>query len=272
MPGFIYPLRELVRKGYQIDLIIGPDRKTQFRASPSPTLEWLSSINIVGRVNFLRQFLDKFLVFQYCFLGFKVLFIQRYDFICSYLTVKAGKVTRTVTGNSLKKGIVDTTDQPRNGQARTDVRPYSEVHTTKLRVAKEGGLVLPQNYHRMKEHTFRKHRGSIRVRPSRRAKKVLKSLKGLIGRVMWDVEWKMFDHADHNKRILILSELVLGQTRLTSTPFSTAITRAMGFPKNEAGASLAAPGSPAAGDPPSPIGGSWGPPNCEGVLQDRLSS
>jgi glycosyltransferase involved in cell wall biosynthesis len=82
MPGFIYPLRELVREGHQIDLIICPDRETQFKTSPSPTLEWLGSINVIDRVNFLPTILGQISGFSRLFFKvLKLLFKQKYDFI-----------------------------------------------------------------------------------------------------------------------------------------------------------------------------------------------
>ncbi|BDU75472.1 IS5 family transposase [Mesoterricola sediminis] len=132
------------------------------------------------------------------------------------ITIEAGKATRTITETSFDKVIVDTTVQPKNVQHPTDARLYRKVHAAMLRVAKDEGLVLRQSYRRMMDRAFRKHGGHSKARQFKRAKKVLKSLKTMAGRVMRDVERKMSDVAfDRNKRTMILAELILGQTRLT---------------------------------------------------------
>lgn len=132
------------------------------------------------------------------------------------ITIEAGKATRTITETSFEKVIVDTTVQPKNVQHPTDARLYRKVHSAMLRIAKEEGLTLRQSYRQMMERAFRKHGGHSKARQFKRAKKVLKSLKTMAGRVMRDVERKMSDPAyDRNRRTMILAELILAQTRLT---------------------------------------------------------
>lgn len=131
-------------------------------------------------------------------------------------TITAGKVTGTITDQSFEKVIVDTTVQPKAVQHPTDARLYRKVHAAMLRIAGAEGIKLRQSYRKLMEWGFRKHGGHAKARQFKRARKVLRSLKTMAGRVMRDVERKITDegYARH-RRALILSELVLTQTRKT---------------------------------------------------------
>jgi IS5 family transposase len=132
------------------------------------------------------------------------------------ITIEAGKATKTITERSLEKVIVDTTVQPKAVQHPTDARLYRKVHSALLRIAEKEGLDLRQSYRLMVERAFRKHGGHSKARQFGRAKKVLKSLKTMTGRVKRDVERKMSDAAfEAHRRTLILAELILAQKRMT---------------------------------------------------------
>jgi IS5 family transposase len=132
------------------------------------------------------------------------------------LTIEAGKQSKTVTERSFEKVIVDTTVQPKAIQHPTDARLYRKVHAAMLRVAEKEGLDLRQSYRKLMEWGFRKHGGHMKTKQYGRAKKVLRSLKTMAGRIMRDVERKMDDAAfERNKGAMILSELILAQKRKT---------------------------------------------------------
>jgi IS5 family transposase len=132
------------------------------------------------------------------------------------ITIEAGKATKTITESSLEKVIVDTTVQPKNVQHPTDARLYRKVHAALLCIAKKEGLDLCQSYRRLMDRAYRKHGGHSKARQFKRARKVLKSLKTMTGRVKRDVERKMSDAAfESHKRTLILAEIILTQTRGT---------------------------------------------------------
>jgi IS5 family transposase len=85
-----------------------------------------------------------------------------------------------------------------------------------LRIAQAEGFSLRQSYRRMMERAFHKHGGHSKARQFKRAKKVLKGLKTMAGRVMRDVERKLSDAAYQTyRRTLILAGLILSQTRFT---------------------------------------------------------
>ncbi len=132
------------------------------------------------------------------------------------LTIEAGKATKTITEVSFDKIIVDTTVQPKAVQHPTDARLYRKVHAAMLRIAEKEGLDLRQSYRKLMELAFRKHGGHAKAKQFKRARKVLKSLKIMAGRVIRDVERKLSDAAfESHKGTMILAELILAQKRTT---------------------------------------------------------
>lgn len=132
------------------------------------------------------------------------------------VTIQVGKVTGTITEQSFEKIIVDTTVQPKAVQHPTDARLYRKVHAAMLRIAGAEGIRLRQSYRKLMEWGIRKHGGYAKAKQFKRAKKVLRSLKTMAGRVVRDVERKISDEGwKTHKGALILSELILTQQRKT---------------------------------------------------------
>jgi len=132
------------------------------------------------------------------------------------ITIEAGKATKTITERSFEKVIVDTTVQPKAIQHPTDARLYRKVHAAMLRIAEKEGLDLRQSYRLMMERAFRKHGGHMKAKQFKRARKVLRSLKTMAGRVLRDVERKLDDTGfERHKGAMLLSELALSQKRKT---------------------------------------------------------
>jgi len=131
-------------------------------------------------------------------------------------TVTAGKTTRTITEFSLDRIIVDTTVQPKAVEHPTDARQYRKVHLAMLKIAEQEGITLRQSYRKLMGRAFQKHGGHAKAKQFNRARKVLRSLKTMAGRVMRDVERKMSDAAfQAHKATMIKSELILTQKRTT---------------------------------------------------------
>ncbi len=129
-------------------------------------------------------------------------------------TIEAGKVTRTITERSLDKVIVDTTVQPKAIQHPTDARLYRKVHRAMLRIAEMEGIRLRQSYRKLAEWAFRKHGGHAKAKQFKRAKRVLKSLKTMAGRVFRDVDRKLGDEGwERHRGTMFLSHFILRQTR-----------------------------------------------------------
>jgi IS5 family transposase len=132
------------------------------------------------------------------------------------ITIEAGKATKTITERSFEKVIVDTTVQPKAIQHPTDARLYRKVHAAMLRIAEKEGLDLRQSYRLMMERAFRKHGGHMKAKQFKRARKVLRNLKTMAGRIMRDVERKLDEEAfTRHKGAMLLSELMLSQKRKT---------------------------------------------------------
>ena len=108
---------------------------------------------------------------------------------------------------------MDTTAQPKAVEHPTDARLCRKVHAALLRIARADGIVLRQSYRKPMERAFRKHGGHSKAKQYGRAKRVLRSLKTMAGRVMRDVERKMSDAAfEVHKGTLILAQQILTQT------------------------------------------------------------
>jgi len=131
-------------------------------------------------------------------------------------TIAAGQAAGLLNERSFDQIIVDTTVQPKAVEHPTDARLYRKIHAAMLRIAKSEGIVLRQSYRKLMERAFRKHGGHSKARQFNRAKRVLRSLKTMAGRVMRDVERKMGDTAfETHKGTMLLSELILTQKRFT---------------------------------------------------------
>ena len=131
-------------------------------------------------------------------------------------TITAGMATRTITETSLDRVIVDTTVQPKAVEHPTDARLYRKVHATMLRIAEKEGITLRQSYRLLMVRAIRKHGSYAKAKQFNRARKVLKSLKTMTGRVMRDVERKMSEAAfQAHKGTMISAELILIQKRAT---------------------------------------------------------
>jgi len=85
-----------------------------------------------------------------------------------------------------------------------------------LRIAEKEGLDLRQSYRLLMDRAFRKHGGHAKAKQFKRAKKMLRTLKTMAGRVFRDVERKLDDVGfQRHMGTMILSELILAQKRNT---------------------------------------------------------
>ena len=131
-------------------------------------------------------------------------------------TIAAGMKAGVITECSLEKVIVDTTVQPKAVEHPTDARLYRKVHAAVLRIAAKEGITLRQSYRKLMARAFQKHGGHAKAKQFKGARKVLRSLKSMAGRVMRDVERKMSDAAfEAHKGTLLLAEQILTQKRCT---------------------------------------------------------
>lgn len=131
-------------------------------------------------------------------------------------TITAGLAAGIITETSMDKVIVDTTVQPKAVEHPTDARLYRKVHAAMLRIAEKEGITLRQSYRKLMARAFQKHGGHAKAKQYNRARRVLKSLKTMAGRVFRDVERKMSDAAfEAHKGTMLLAEQILTQKRFT---------------------------------------------------------
>ena len=129
-------------------------------------------------------------------------------------TIAAGKTTKTITESSFEKVIVDTTVQPKAVQFPTDARLYRKIHAAMLRIAEKEGLTLRQSYRKLMTQAFSKHGGYAKAKQFKRARKVLRSVKAMVGRVLRDVQRKLSPEAlKAHQETFELSNRILAQTR-----------------------------------------------------------
>ena len=132
------------------------------------------------------------------------------------LTIDAGKRTKTITGRSVEKVIVDTTVQPKAMAHPTDARLYRKIHGAMIRIAKTESVELRQSYTRTVRNEFSQHARYAKAKQFKRAGKVQKHLKTLAARVMRDVLRKLSDEAyTRHRGTFLLSELIFMQERKT---------------------------------------------------------
>lgn len=129
-------------------------------------------------------------------------------------TIEAGKATRTITEKSLERVIVDTTVQPKAIEHPTDARLARKVHAVMIRIAQAEGLRLRQTYRLLMPRAFRKHGGHAKAKQFKRAKRVLRSLRTMAGRVVRDVKRKLGPKAlERHREMIERCEKILAQTR-----------------------------------------------------------
>lgn len=127
------------------------------------------------------------------------------------LTIEAGKRTKTVTEKSVEKVIVGTTVQPKAIQHPTDARLYRKVRAAMADRCAGGPGTAPEL-----SKTDGVGLSHMKAKQFKRARKVLRRLKTMAGRVMRDVERKLSDEGyEAHKGAMILSELILEQKRNT---------------------------------------------------------
>lgn len=109
---------------------------------------------------------------------------------------------------------IDTTVQEKNITFPTDAKQYRKIHTHCLRLARGEGLKLPRTYenevNRLKQHTrFARH-----PKNRKRARKAVKRLKTIAGRLLREIQRQMSEQQQHrHAERLALYQRVLKQKR-----------------------------------------------------------
>jgi transposase, IS5 family len=103
-------------------------------------------------------------------------------------TIEAGKCAGTVEESDLTRVTVDTTVMEKNIAHPTDARLYETARRKLVRLAREAGIALRQNYNRLGPRLAGQVGRYAHARQFKRMRKALRRLKGYTGRVLRDIE------------------------------------------------------------------------------------
>ena len=99
--------------------------------------------------------------------------------------------SEAVAVKDLKKVIVDTTVMPKNIEFPTDSKLYDKARKRLVKLATKSGIELRQNYNLITKTLLRKISGYLHAKQMKRARRSIKHLKTIVGRVVRDVERKI---------------------------------------------------------------------------------
>lgn len=106
------------------------------------------------------------------------------------LTVELAVKSKFVEAKELKKVIVDTTVMPKNIEFPTDSKLYDKARIRLVKLCAKHNVPLRQNYNQVCKKLNRKLGGYLHAKQMKRAKREIKSLKTILGRVVRDVSRK----------------------------------------------------------------------------------
>lgn len=106
--------------------------------------------------------------------------------------------SEAVKVKDLKKVIVDTTVMPKNIEFPTDSKLYDKARERLVNLAAKNGIALRQNYNLVAKTLLRKISGYLHAKQMKRARKAIKHLRTIVGRVARDVERKISNSAQKN--------------------------------------------------------------------------
>jgi IS5 family transposase len=129
------------------------------------------------------------------------------------LTVAVAVKSEAIKVKDLKKVIVDTTVMPKNIEFPTDSKLYDKARKRLVKLATKHGVQLRQNYNLITKILLRKISGYLHAKQMKRAKKAIRHLKTIVGRVVRDVERKIDSSADLSLGLTRIFEPILNQTK-----------------------------------------------------------
>ena len=145
------------------------------------------------------------------------------------LTVSVAVKSEAVKVKDLKKVIVDTTVMPKNIEFPTDSKLLGKARERLVKIAAKNGISLRQNYNLIAKTLLRKISGYLHAKQMKRARKAIKHLRTIVGRVVRDVERKIGSSKNLSEiftPILTQTKRLLTQQRkekirTNSTPFTS---------------------------------------------------
>jgi IS5 family transposase len=115
------------------------------------------------------------------------------------LTIKVAVKSEAVAVKDLEKIIVDSTVMPKNIAFPTDSKLYAKARQNLVKLAGKHGITLRQNYNLVAKRLSFQIGRYLHAKQMKRARKAMKKLKVILGRVVRDVERKIALAADHQK-------------------------------------------------------------------------
>lgn len=107
------------------------------------------------------------------------------------LTISVAVKSEVIKVKDLKKVIVDTTVMPKNIEFPTDSKLLGKARERLVKLAAKNGIALRQNYNLVAKTLLRKISGYLHAKQMKRARKAIKHLRTIVGRVVRDVERKI---------------------------------------------------------------------------------
>ena len=99
--------------------------------------------------------------------------------------------TEAIKPSELSRVIVDTTVQPKNVTFPTDAKLLNRAREKLVRLAQRHGVALRQSYTRVGKFTLIQHQRYAHAKQFKRANRMLKKLRTLLGRVIRDIGRKI---------------------------------------------------------------------------------
>ena len=118
--------------------------------------------------------------------------------------ISAGLRLKAIKKSQLKRVNVDTTVQEKFIRFPTDARLYDRSRSTLVRLAKERGIKLRQNYNRLSRNMLINQSRYARARQMKRAARCTRKLRTMLGRVIRDIQRK---YPDPDKRLKTALEI-----------------------------------------------------------------
>lgn len=121
------------------------------------------------------------------------------------LTINIAVKSEAVMVKDLEKVIVDTTVMPKNITFPTDSKLYDKARQNLVKLSEKHGLNLRQNYNLVTKRLSFQIGRYLHAKQMKRARKAMKKLKVILGRVMRDVARKIQSSGNQTQLIKIFS-------------------------------------------------------------------
>ena len=128
-------------------------------------------------------------------------------------TLAAGLKLKAIKTGELKRVNLDTTVMEKDIRFPTDARLYDRAREKLVRAAQERGIRLRQNYNRKSKQLLFQQSRYAHARQMNRARKCVKKLKTILGRVIRDMERKAPEMDTELRSLLEISRRIFQQKR-----------------------------------------------------------